>query len=88
MLSPLIFYNLVMGIIGSFQVLGAAFVIGGTTGKPQESLLMYMVHLYRTAFRYFNMGYASAIAYALVSLTLVLSWARARLRRAAKEAMG
>ena len=67
----MILYNLIMGIIGSFQVLGAAFVIGGTTGKPQESLLMYMVHLYRTAFRYFNMGYASAMAVALFLVILV-----------------
>ena len=71
LLTPVILYNLVMGIIGSFQVLGAAFVIGGTTGKPQEALLMYMVHLYRTAFRYFNMGYASAMAVVLFVVILV-----------------
>jgi multiple sugar transport system permease protein len=71
LLTPVILYNLVMGIIGSFQVLGAAFVIGGTTGRPQESLLMYMVHLYRTAFRYFNMGYASAMAVVLFIVILV-----------------
>jgi multiple sugar transport system permease protein len=71
LLTPVILYNLVMGIIGSFQVLGAAFVIGGTTGKPQESLLMYMVHLYRTAFRYFNMGYASAMAVVLFVVILI-----------------
>ena len=70
LLTPVILYNLVMGVIGSFQVLGAAFVIGGTTGKPQESLLMYMVHLYRTAFRYFNMGYASAMAVVLFLIIL------------------
>ncbi len=70
LLTPVILYNLVMGIIGSFQVLGAAFVIGGTTGRPQESLLMYMVHLYRTAFRYFNMGYASAMAVVLFLIIL------------------
>jgi multiple sugar transport system permease protein len=71
LLTPVILYNLVMGVIGSFQVLGAAFVIGGTTGRPQESLLMYMVHLYRTAFRYFNMGYASAMAVVLFIVILV-----------------
>jgi len=70
LLTPVILYNLVMGIIGSFQVLGAAFVIGGTTGRPQEALLMYMVHLYRTAFRYFDMGYASAMAVALFIVIL------------------
>jgi multiple sugar transport system permease protein len=71
LLTPVILYNLVMGVIGSFQVYTAAFVLGGTTGRPQESLLMYMVHLYRTAFRYFDMGYASAMAVALFSVILV-----------------
>ncbi len=71
LLSPVILYNLVMGIIGSFQVFTSAMVIGGTTGKPQESLLMYMVHLYRTAFRYFNMGYASAMAVVLFVVILL-----------------
>jgi multiple sugar transport system permease protein len=70
LLTPVILYNLVMGVIGSFQVLTAAFVIGGTTGAPQESLLMYMVHLYRTAFRYFDMGYASAMAVVLFVVIL------------------
>ncbi len=73
LLTPVILYNLVMGLIGSFQVLGAAFVIGGTTGKPQESLLMYMVHLYRTAFRYFNMGYASAMAVVLFAVIMLVT---------------
>lgn len=71
LLSPVILYNLVMGIIGSFQVFTSAMVIGGTTGRPQESMLMYMVHLYRTAFRYFNMGYASAMAVVLFVVILV-----------------
>ncbi len=71
LLTPVILYNLVMGVIGSFQILSAAIVIGGTTGKPQEALLMYMVHLYRTAFRYFNMGYASAMAVVLFIVILV-----------------
>lgn len=65
LLTPVILFNLVMGVIASFQVFTSALVIGGTTGRPQESLLMYMVHLYRNAFRYFNMGYASALAVVL-----------------------
>jgi multiple sugar transport system permease protein len=75
LLTPVILYNLVMGVIGSFQVLTAAFVLGGTTGRPQESLLMYMVHLYRTAFRYFDMGYASAMAVALFVVILLATLA-------------
>lgn len=77
MISPTIFFNLVMSIIGSFQVFASAFVAGtGATAGPLNSLLMYMLLLYRNAFRYFNMGYASAMALVLflvlVLLTLLL----------------
>ncbi len=62
LLTPVILFNLVMGVISSFQVFTQAMVIGGTTGKPLESTLMLMVHIYRSAFRYFKMGYASALS--------------------------
>jgi multiple sugar transport system permease protein len=73
LLTPVILYNLVTGIIASFQVFTSALVIGGTTGRPQESLLMYFVHLYRNAFRYFNMGYASALAVVLFIVVLIIT---------------
>lgn len=73
LLTPVILYNLVTGIIASFQVFTSALVIGGTTGRPQEALLMYFVHLYRNAFRYFNMGYASAMAVVLFIAVLVIT---------------
>ena len=80
LLTPTIFFNLIMGIIGSFQVFASAFIAGGAgggnTAGPLNSILMYMLHLYRYAFRYFSMGYASAMALAmfvaLVLLTLAL----------------
>ena len=76
MISTTIFFNLVMGIIGSFQVFASAYVAAGNGAGPLNTLLMYMLLLYRNAFRYFNMGYASAMALALfvvlVLLTLVL----------------
>lgn len=62
LITPMILFNLVIGIISSFQVFIQALVIGGTTGAPAESTLMYMVVLYRAAFRYFNFGYAAALA--------------------------
>jgi len=85
LLTPSIFFNLIIGIINSFQVFTIAFIatsgaggggsVAGTAG-PLNSLLMYMVLLYRNAFRYFDMGYASAMALAmfvvLVLLTLVV----------------
>jgi multiple sugar transport system permease protein len=62
LITPMILFNLVIGIISSFQIFTQALVIGGTTGAPAESTLMYMVVLYRAAFRYFNFGYAAALA--------------------------
>lgn len=73
LLTPVILFNLVMGVIGSFQVFTPALVIGGTTGEPLDSTLMYMVHLYRNAFRYFAMGYASALAVVLFLAILVIT---------------
>lgn len=71
MLSPLIFYNLVMGIIGSFQVFTQAYVMTG--GGPDNATLFYVLNLYRHAFEYHNMGYASALAWVLFVLVLVLT---------------
>ena len=73
LLTPVTLFNLVMGVIGSFQVFTSAFVIGGTTGKPLESTLMYMVLIYRNAFRYFKMGYASALSVLLFLVILVVT---------------
>lgn len=70
LLTPVTLFNLVMGIIYSFQVFTQALVIGGTTGKPLESTLMFMVLIYRSAFRYFKMGYASALSIVLFVVVL------------------
>lgn len=76
LLSPVILFNLVMGVIFSFQVFVPAFIVGGTTGEPLDSTLMYVVLIYRNAFRYFSMGYASALSVVLflgvLTLTLLI----------------
>jgi len=71
MLSPVIFYNLIMGIIGSFQVFTQAFVM--TNGGPVNSTLFYVLYLFRQAFNYYHMGYASAMAWVLFAIILVLT---------------
>ncbi len=79
LITPAIFFNLVLGVIGSFQVFAQAFVAGAGQGSgasgavgPLNSLLVYMVHLYRSGFRYFDMGYASAMALVMfVTLALI-----------------
>lgn len=73
LLTPITLFNLVMGVIASFQVFTSAFVIGNTTGRPLESTLMYMVLIYRNAFRYFKMGYASALSVLLFVAILVVT---------------
>jgi multiple sugar transport system permease protein len=73
LLSPVILFNLVLGVIYSFQVFAQALVIGGTTGTPLESTLMFMVLIYRSAFRYFKMGYASALSLVLFAAVLIIT---------------
>lgn len=63
MISSVIFFNLVVGIIASFQVFTTAFVM--TQGGPQNATLFVVLYLYRNAFQYFKMGYASAVAWML-----------------------
>ncbi|MCS7033068.1 MAG: extracellular solute-binding protein [Phycisphaerae bacterium] len=70
-LSPLIFYNFVMGIIGSFQVFTQAYTMTGP--GPDNATLFYVLNLYRTAFEFHNMGYASAMAWVLFVIVLILT---------------
>jgi multiple sugar transport system permease protein len=63
MISSVVFFNLVIGLIGSFQVFSQAYVM--TNGGPADSTLFYALYLYRSAFQYFKMGYASALAWIL-----------------------
>ena len=74
MLSPTIFFNLVMGIIGSLQIFGPAYVmLAGPSGGPQDSALFYVLYLFRQAFQYFEMGYASALAVVIFLVILALT---------------
>lgn len=71
MMSPVIFYQLVMGVIGSLQVFTQGYII--TAGGPHNATLFYMLHLYRNAFEYFRMGYASVMAWVLFFYILILT---------------
>lgn len=74
LLSPVILFNLVIGVIYAFQVFAQALVVGGALGEPVESTLMYMLVIYSNAFRYFAMGYASALAVLLFLAILVVTF--------------
>lgn len=70
-LTPYIFFNLVIGLIGTLQVFGQAFIM--TQGGPANSTLFYVYYLFNNAFRYGQMGYASALAWLLFAITLALT---------------
>ncbi|TMV49430.1 sugar ABC transporter permease [Paenibacillus mesophilus] len=80
MLTPIILFNLVMQIIGSFQMFTQAFIV--TKGGPINSTLVYALYLYQKAFAYFNMGYASALAWILLAIiafcTVLIFWSSKR----------
>jgi multiple sugar transport system permease protein len=71
MLTPTIFLNMIMATIGAFQVFAAAFIM--TAGGPQRSTLFYAYYLFNKAFSYFTMGYASAMAWLLFLIILLLT---------------
>lgn len=71
MLSPIIFFNLVMGIIAAFQTFAQVFIV--TAGGPNNASMMMVPYLFTNAFRFFKMGYASAMAWILFIIILVLT---------------
>jgi multiple sugar transport system permease protein len=83
MLSPYIFFNLIMGTIGALQTFETAYIIGNTGGGqttgPDDSLLMPVVYLFNNAFQYFKMGYASALAWLLFIIILGLTLGQLKL---------
>ena len=66
LLSPIIFFNLVLQIIGAFQSFTQAFVVSNGTGGPSDSTMFYTLYLYQRGFGQFQMGYAAAMAWILV----------------------
>lgn len=71
MLTPYIFFNLVMGLIGTFQIFTQAFIM--TAGGPVNSTLFYVYHLFNNAFRYLNFGYAASMAWFLFLIVAVIT---------------
>lgn len=71
MMTPTIFFNLILGIIGSLQAFNEAYVM--TDGGPNNSTLFYVFYLYRTAFTESRMGYASALAWLLFLVILIVT---------------
>ena len=72
-LSPIIFFNFVMQMIGAFQSFTQAYVISGGTGGPVDSTMFYSLYLYLRGFAYGAMGYASAMAWVLLVIIAVMT---------------
>ena len=73
MMTPVIFFNLVMGIIGAFQYFTQAYVISAGNGGPADSTQFFALYLFNRAWRYLDMGYASAMAWVLFVIVMILT---------------
>ena len=71
MLTPVIFFNLIMGIIGAFKAFTSAYIVSGGNGGPLDATLFYTLYLYEKGFTDFEMGYASAMAWVLLIIISV-----------------
>ena len=76
MLSPVVLFALVMNVIGSFQIFTQAYIMTG--GGPGNATLFLVLYIYRNAFEWFHMGYASALAWVLFLVVLIISVAMLR----------
>ncbi len=74
LLSPVMFFNLIIGVIGAFQTFTSAYIM--TSGGPHNATLFYALYLFRNAFEYFKLGKASAMAWILFVVLLGLTFAQ------------
>lgn len=72
LMSPTIFFNLVIGIINSFQAFTAALIMTG--GGPQNATLFFVLYLYQVGFRFLEMGYAATLSWVLFFVIMVMTW--------------
>ncbi|GAK38732.1 sugar ABC transporter permease [Paenibacillus urinalis] len=73
LLTPVIFYNLVMGVINAFQQFTLPYTLTNGQGTPADSMKFYVMYLYDNGFKFFKMGYASAMAWILFIIVMVLT---------------
>lgn len=77
MISPTMLFNMILGVIGALNVFAMAFV--ATQGGPHYGTWFYALHLYRNAFEYFRMGYASTLAWILAAIMMIITFVQLRL---------
>lgn len=79
MISPTLFFNLILGVIGALQVFTLAFV--ATLGGPSYATWFFALHIYRQSFEYFRMGYGSALAWIFLVILLLFTYMQLNLSR-------
>lgn len=72
-MTPVIFFHLVTSVIGALQFFTVPYIMTGGTGFPANSTLFYSIYMYKNGFQYFKMGYASAMAWLLFIVTLIVT---------------
>jgi multiple sugar transport system permease protein len=73
MISPVILFNVITGLIGAFQYFTEVHVMTGGTGSPADATLMMSIYLYQSAFQFFKIGYASAQAWVLFLIVILFT---------------
>src|SRR5690606_35739678 len=73
MISPVIFYNTVLSVIGLLRYFEIFFILSNGLGTPGDSQMFFNLHFYRVAFVFFDMGYASTLAWLMFVITLVFT---------------
>ena len=73
MVTPVIFYNLVLGLVGLLQYFLVPYVLNGGNGYPENSTRFYMIHFFNNAFGYADMGYGAALAWLMFIVGLVIT---------------
>ncbi|MBI1333816.1 MAG: sugar ABC transporter permease [Armatimonadetes bacterium] len=73
MLSPVIFFNLVMGVISTFQYFTQAFMISNGSGGPEDSTLFYALYMFQRSWKYLDLGYGSAMAWVLFVIIVAIT---------------
>jgi multiple sugar transport system permease protein len=77
-LSPVIFFNLIISIVFSFQIFNQVYVITDGLGGPADSTLVLVLYIYQKAFKYYQYGYASALACVLFLVIMLATWVQFR----------
>ncbi len=73
-LSPVIFFQLIIGIVSSFQIFNQVYVMTDGLGGPADSTLVMVLYIYQKAFKYYQMGYASALSWVLFVIIMFATW--------------